>query len=271
MPGPCPRTPTPPHSHRTTTDPRPGHSRRRGGSSPAPRWCRSPSPSRPAWSRTVTRTFRHPPVLGAAGCGLFGWLAPAPPPLTASPRRVCGSRSPAWRRSTTTPTATRSRPTTSPRASARTAQLARVRGGSWTRSRPRSRPAATTRSPRPGPRDSDATVLRVTAAAGGRAGRGGRRPGEVRLTVERDDAGRRPGPRRRPGRGRGRSRRPPAAGPGRRATPASQDYAGYLLDQRIRAELRVADTSAAVTRLDTGRRPVGVRVGRGPRLGGRAC
>ena len=99
--------------------------------------------------------------------------------------------------------------------------------------------------------DRDAAELRVTGLLA-RDGSWLPATGLARLTVERDaDAKGRPpldglragdaielvGMLSRP--------RPPG-------NPGEQDYAGYLLDQRIRAEVRVTDTAAGVTRLDSG-------------------
>lgn len=99
--------------------------------------------------------------------------------------------------------------------------------------------------------DHDAAELRVTGLLA-RDGTWLPTSGLVRLTVERDaDAKGHPpldglqagdtielvGMLSRP--------RPPG-------NPGEQDYSGYLLDQRIRAELRVTDTAAGITRLDSG-------------------
>ena len=100
-------------------------------------------------------------------------------------------------------------------------------------------------------RGTDTTTLRVTAATT-EAGTWGPASGDAKLTADRDDPAGRPalagvragdavelvGLVSRP--------RPPA-------NPGEQDYAGYLLDQRVRAEVRVG--GPAVVRLDPGADP----------------
>jgi competence protein ComEC len=99
--------------------------------------------------------------------------------------------------------------------------------------------------------DRDAAVLRVTGVAA-RDGAWIAASGRARLMVDRETA---------------HANRPALAGlragdgiefvamlsrPGSPRNPGERDYANYLLDQRIRAELHVSDTSAGITRLDRG-------------------
>ena len=253
------RMPGPTQCRRTRPSARRARSRpsRRGASSPARCWCRSRSRRR-SGSIAGSIRLRFPPrtgwVIGVAA--LVVWLVARFRSAASAAVWLWVGRRGTRARRTTTPTGTRSPPTTSPLRDGCTDAGARsrhARRGTGCAPRPEARPARD----RAEERRRRRAVLAVTAIE---TATGGRRHRARRGSRSRADS--------RPARGdvvevAGRLSTPHAP-----ANPGERDYRSQLLDHRITAVVRVENSAATVTRTRGGLANVAVRLARrAPRLG----